>query len=200
MGGRDDIQEAYLKRAIAEMGRLNDEITTCERCRPSDALPVMGSGSPQAEIFMVKWQASPAEHEEGVAFFGRAGSAVLRSVQRLGIDPLSLYGTLCVKCGHQGEDQAAADCPPWLLREIATVMPKLVVVMGERTLAAINSLGQPLAEPLEATVGVIQRWTPTIEALYVPDIDESLDEQSAKRRFWDAFRVLGKWHEGQAPF
>lgn len=198
--GRDDIQEAYLKRAIAEMGRLNDEITECERCRPADVLPVGGSGSPQAEIFMVKWQASPAEREEGVAFFGRAGSAILRSVQRLGIDPLSLYGTLCVKCGHQGAEKAAADCPPWLLRELATVMPKLIVVMGERALETINGLGQALSEPLEPTVGVIQRWTPTIEALYVPDIDESLDEQGAKRRFWDAFRVLGDWHERQAPF
>ena len=27
----------------------------------------------------------------------------------------------------------------------------------------------------------MQRWTPTIEALVVPDIDASLDEQGAKR-------------------
>lgn len=199
-GHRDDIQEAYLKRAIAEMGHLNDELSTCERCRPTDVLPVMGSGSPQAEIFMVKWQASPGEREEGVAFFGRAGTAVLKSVQRLGIDPLTLYGTLCVKCGHQGAEQAARDCPPWLLRELATVMPKLVVAMGERTLAALNALDQPLSEPLRPEIGVIQRWTPTIEALYVPDIDESLDEQGAKRRFWEAFRVIGDWHDRQAPF
>ena len=74
------------------------------------------------------------------------------------------------------------------------------IVRGERALGAINGLGQPLSEPLAATVGVIQRWTPSVEALYVPDIDESLDEQGAKRRFWDAFRVLGEWHERQAPF
>lgn len=199
-GRRDDIQEAYLRRAIAEIGHLNDEITACEACRPTDILPVTGSGSPQAEIFLVKWQASASEREEGVAFFGRAGSAVLRSVQRLGIDPLTLYGTLCVKCGHQGPERAAAECPRWLLSELATIMPKLVIVMGERTLQAVNALGQPLSEPLAPTIGAIQRWTPTIEALYVPDIDESLDEQGAKRRFWDAFRILGEWHERQAPF
>ena len=32
-------------------------------------------------------------------------------------------------------------------------------------------------------------------SLYVPDIDQSLDEQRAKREFWQAFRVLGDWHE-----
>jgi uracil-DNA glycosylase family 4 len=196
----DDIQEAYLRRAIAEIGRLNDEISACERCHPSDVLPVLGSGSPQAEIFLVKWSASPAEREEGVAFFGRAGTAILKSVQRLGIDPLTLYGTLCVKCGHQGEEEAARQCPPWLRREIAVVMPKLVVPMGERALGALNSIGQPLAEPLRPELGVVQRWTPSIDALYVPDIDESLDEQGAKRRFWEAFRAIGEWHQAQPPY
>jgi uracil-DNA glycosylase len=196
----DDIQEAYLRRAIAEIGRLADEITGCGLCHPADVLPVMGSGSPQAEVFMVKWTWTPAEREEGVAFFGRSGTAVLKSVQRLGIDPLTLYGTLCVKCGHQGAEAAARDCPAWLLRELAIVMPKLVVVMGERALGTLNALGQPLSEPLRPDFGVIQQWTPTVEALVVPDIDESLDEQGAKRRFWEAFRVLGEWHDRQAPF
>jgi uracil-DNA glycosylase family 4 len=197
---RDDIQEAYLKRAISEIGRLNDEISTCDLCHPTDTLPVMGSGSPQAEIMMVKWTASAAEREEGVAFFGRSGTAVLKSMQRLGIDPLALYGTLCVKCGHQGAEQAARDCPPWLVRELAIVMPKLLVVMGGQALDAVNALGQPLSEPIRPEAGVIQRWTPATEALFVPDIDQSLDEQGAKRRFWEAFRVLGQWWEAQPPY
>jgi uracil-DNA glycosylase family 4 len=183
-----------------EIGALNDEISTCGRCHPRDALPVMGSGSPQAEIFMIKWSASLSERQEGVAFFGRAGTAVLKSVQRLGIDPLSLYGTLCVKCGHQGAEEAALACPPWLIREIQVVMPKLVVVMGERALDAVNGLNYPLSAPLRPDLGVIQRWTPAIDALYVPDIDDSLDEQSAKRAFWDAFRAVGEWHQSQPPY
>ena len=36
-------------------------------------------------------------------------------------------------------------------------------------------------EPLRAEPGVGQRWTPMIDAIYVPDIDASLDEQGAKR-------------------
>ena len=45
----------------------------------------------------------------------------------------------------------------------------------------------------------MQRWTPTIEAIYVPDIDTSLDEQSAKRAFWAAFRAVGDWYQAQPP-
>ncbi len=37
-------------------------------------------------------------------------------------------------------------------------------------------------------------------ALYVPNIDESLDEQDSKRAFWAAFRALGEWHAAQPPY
>jgi uracil-DNA glycosylase len=196
----EDIQDAYQRRAIAEIAALNDAITACERCHPDVELPVMSSGSPQAEVMLVKWTASLAERQEGVAFFGRAGTAILKSVQRLGMEPLMLYGTLCVKCTHLDPEEAARLCPPWLSRELQIVQPKLVVPMGPQVVEALNGLGFPLSEPLRAEPGVVQRWTPTIEALYVPDIDSSLDEQSAKRAFWAAFRAIGDWHHAQPPY
>lgn len=195
-----EIQDAYLKRAIAEIESLNREILECPRCRQTDDLPVLASGSPQAEIMLVKWSASLAERQEGIAFFGRAGSAVLKSVQRLGIDPITIYGTLAAKCDHDAVGDPSRLDGSWLSSEVAIVLPKLIVPMGERALAAINALDYPMAEPLSADTGVIQRWTPTIEALYVPDIDESLDEQHSKRAFWAAFRALGDWHEAQPPY
>jgi hypothetical protein len=39
-----------------------------------------------------------------------------------------------------------------------------------------------------------------VDALYVPNIDDSLDEQDAKRTFWAAFRTLGEWHDSQPPY
>ena len=54
--------------------------------------------------------------------------------------------------------------------------------------------------PLKARIGEIQQLTPMIEALYVPDIDTSLDEEDAKREFWAAFRVLGEWYASQPPY
>ena len=46
----------------------------------------------------------------------------------------------------------------------------------------------------------LQRLTPSIEALYVPNIDEALDEERAKREFWSAFRVLGQWWADLPPY
>ena len=198
-GGPDEIQDAYLKRSIAEMGALNDEIAAGEDCG-AGTLPVLSSGAPRSEVMLIKWAPSAAEQQEGVAFFGRSGTAILKSCERLGIDPLSLYGTLCVKCLDERAERAAAERPRWLERELAIVMPRVLVVMGERVVEALNDLDYPMSAPLEPEAGTIQRWTPSVGAIFTPDIDESLDEEAAKRAFWDAFRVLGEWHRDQPPF
>ena len=43
-------------------------------------------------------------------------------------------------------------------------------------------------------------FTPTIQGLVTPDIDESLDEQPAKTAFWNAFKVLGEWWSQTPPY
>ncbi len=134
--------------------------------------------------------------QEGVAFYGRAGQAILKSLQRMHVDPMAVYGTNCLKFAGGPDEESA----PWLLRELHVVQPKLVVVMGEETLAFLDSLGMPLADGLEYRVGDLQRFTPTIEALVCPDIDASLDEQPAKTRFWNAFKRLGPWWAELPPY
>ena len=64
--------------------------------------------------------------------------------------------------------------------------------MGEPALRVLNGLDIPLSRPIEPREGEIQAFTPTIDALYTPDIDDSLDEEGAKQRFWRAFRMLGR--------
>jgi uracil-DNA glycosylase family 4 len=163
-------------------------------------MPVLGSGHPQADIFMIKHSARPAEVEEGVAFYGRTGNALMKSLKRLNIDPLAVYGTLCVKCPVTDPAMADPGCVARLIEELAIVSPKIVVVMGEDALSVVNELDLPLARRLDASPGALQRLTPSIEALYVPNIDEALDEEVAKRAFWSAFRVLGQWWADLPPY
>jgi uracil-DNA glycosylase family 4 len=163
-------------------------------------MPVLGSGHPQADIFMVKYSARPSEVEEGVAFYGRTGNALMKSLKRLSIDPLAVYGTLCVKCPVVDTDLADPACVARIIEELAIVQPKIVVVMGPDALQTINELDIPLARELAPTPGEIQRLTPSIDGLYVPNIDDALDEERAKREFWTAFRVLGQWWADLPPY
>ena len=89
---------------------------------------------------------------------------------------------------------------PAEIEEVAIVQPKIVVVMGTDALDVLNELQLPLAREVEMLPGTIQRLTPSIDALYVPDIDRSLDEESAKRDFWRAFRELGTWWADFPPY
>ena len=188
----DEIFEKYLQKAIAETNELGDEIARAA----GDRVPVLGSGHPLADVFLLKHRPQAAEVQEGVAFYGRAGQAILKSLQRLNVDPMAVYGTNCLKFANQDEGEAR----PWLERELHIVQPKLVVAMGDDALRFLNELGFPLADTLESKVGELQRFTPTIEALVVPDIDASLDEQPAKTRFWNAFKQLGPWWAGLPPY
>jgi uracil-DNA glycosylase family 4 len=189
----DEIYERYLKKAIAEINELGDELA-----RAGDELrvPVLGSGHPLADVFLLKYAPQPSEIQEGVAFFGRAGQAVLKSLQRLHVDPLAVYGTNCLKFGTED----VADARAWLTRELHIVQPRLVMVMGERSVGFLNELAYPLSDRLTATEGELQRFTPTIEALVTPDVDDALDEQAAKTRFWNAFKALGPWWAEQPPY
>jgi uracil-DNA glycosylase len=196
----DEIREKYLERAIRELNAFAREVQSCRECPRGQLMPVLGSGHPQADIFLVKYAARPSEVEEGVAFYGRAGNALMKSLKRLSIDPLAVYGTLCVKCPVFDTDMADPGCVARLAEELAIVAPRIVVVMGKEALAVINDLGIPLAEPMRPAYGELQRLTPSIDALYVPDIDDSLDEEGAKREFWNAFRVLGQWWADLPPY
>ncbi len=196
----DEIREKYLERAIRELNAFARELQACPHCPRGQLMPVLGSGHPQADVFLVKYSARPAEVEEGVAFYGRTGNALMKSLKRLAIDPLAVYGTLCVKCPVPDPVMADPACVARLLEELAIVQPKIVVVMGPEALAVLNDLDVPLARELHADPGAIQRLTPTIEALYVPNIDEALDEEVAKREFWAAFRVLGQWYADLPPY
>ena len=196
----DEIREKYLERAIRELNHFTRDLQACDRCPRGSLMPVLGSGHPQADIFMLKHHPKPAEIEEGVAFYGRSGNALMKSFKRLGIDPLVVYGTLCVKCPIAEPDLAAQECVARLAEELAIVQPKILVVMGEPALRVLNGLAIPLSRPVEQREGDIQAFTPTIDALYVPDIDDSLDEEGAKQRFWRAFRTLGEWYEDLPPY
>ncbi len=157
---------------------------------------MLGSGHPQAEILLLKYGPQAAELHEGVSFFGRAGQAVLKSMQRLRVDPTAVYGTNCLKYEAEDEEEARG----FLVRELHVVQPKLVVVMGQDALQCLNATRFPLASELEEAPGTIQRFTPTTEALVTPDLDASLDETAAKKAFWEAFKAIGPWWSELPPY
>jgi uracil-DNA glycosylase family 4 len=189
----DEIYEKYLQKAITEINALGEEVAQAGH---GTRVPVVGSGHPLADIFLLKHEPRSSELQEGVAFYGRAGNALLKSLQRLSVDPMAIYGTNCLKFADGDEEESR----PFLLRELHIVQPKLIVVMGEPAVAFLNSVQFPLAATVEPVEAQLQPFTPTIDALVTPDIDASLDEQADKTRFWNAFKAVGDWWASLPPY
>ncbi len=127
----DDLYERYLQRAIREINDLQRELTALA---DETHIPVLGSGHPLADVFLLKHKPVPTEITEGVAFFGRAGHALIKSMERLGVDPTAVYGTNCFKFGTEEPELAAS----WLTRELQITQPRLVVVMGSDSVAFLE--------------------------------------------------------------
>ena len=197
----DEIREKYLERAIRELNHFTRELQACDSCPRGNLMPILGSGHPQADVFLLKYAPTHAEIEEGVAFYGRSGTALMKSLRRLDIDPLAVYGTLCVKCPVADTALAAPECVARLVEEIAIVQPQdrgRDGAGGARDAQRARRCRWP--REVRAEPGELQQLTPSIDALYTPNIDHSLDEESAKRAFWSAFRALGEWYAALPPY
>src|ERR671916_3022258 len=155
----DEIREKYLERAIRELNHFTRDLQACDRCPRGSLMPVLGSGHPQADVMLLKYAPTAAEIEEGVAFYGRAGTALMKSLRRLDIDPLAVYGTLFVKCPVADTSLAAPECIARLVEEIAIVQPRIVVVMGPDALTTLNDLALPLAQEVAPRPGELQALT-----------------------------------------
>ena len=197
----DEIREKYLERAIRELNQLTRELQECPHCPRGQA----DAGA------RLRPSAGRRLHAQARADVGgdRGGRRLLRPrrqradeiFKRLGIDPLVVYGTPL----RQVPDRPSPTSPP---QECVRAPGR-----GDRDrpaedrrrhgragLRILNGLQVPLSRPIEQREGEIQAFTPTIDALYVPDIDDSLDEEGAKQRFWRAFRMLGEWYEDLPPY
>ena len=149
---------------------------------------------------MLKHSPGVAEIEEGVAFYGRPGNALMKSFKRLGIDPLVVYGTLCVKCPIAEPDLAPEECMRRLVEEIAIVQPKIVVVMGEPALRVLNRLEVPLSRQIEPREGEIQAFSPDHRRPLHARHRRIARRGGRQAALLARFKILGEWYEDLPPY
>jgi uracil-DNA glycosylase family 4 len=196
----NEIYRKLEERAIAETNDLNHRVVHCEKCPRGEYLPTVGSGHPLADIFLLKFRPHYLEVKEGVSFYGRSGTAVLKSMERLGVNPLLVYGTNLVKCHDVDEQAGEKNCPLYWLEEYQVTQPRMIVVMGQPTLELLNKHRVAGMKELDWAPGALQEFTPFCKALVTPDIDEALDDEEAKAAFWKSFRNLGDWFKDEPPY
>ena len=137
-------------------GNLEDLKKAAKNCQACDlwkrgTQTVFGEGAPNAKIMFVGEQPGDQEDLEGRPFVGPAGKLLDRALEDAGIDRKKVYVTNAVKhfsweprgkrrIHKKPNAVEIAACRPWLDAEIATLRPKIIVLLGAT--AAQSLLGR----------------------------------------------------------
>ena len=128
---------------MTDLIRLAEEAEGCKRCDlyRNASQTVFGDGAPTASMMLVGEQPGDQEDKAGEPFVGPAGRLLDKALTAADIDRERVYLTNAVK--HFKFEQRGkrrihktpsrtevVACQPWLLAEINTVRPDVVVLLG----------------------------------------------------------------------
>ena len=194
-----EIYRKLEERAISDSNDLNRRVVACRRCRRGQGyLPTVGSGHPLADILLVKYQPHYLEVNEGVSFYGRSGAAILKSMERLGVNPLVVYGTNLLKCHDVRPVEGEKNCPLYWLEEFQITHPRIMVVMGRQTLQAINRTRVAGMKRLNWDPGALQTFTPFLQGARDPGHRRFARRRPGQGRVLEGFPEPGRVVQGRA--
>jgi DNA polymerase len=133
------------RRAHKTLEDIRRELGDCTRCglHAGRSRILFGAGPPDARLLIVGEWPNRGDDAEGVFFSGKEGELLRKMVQAIGVDLDDVYLTNTVKCRaseeRPPEKEHLAACRPFLLSQIDTISPKVIVTMGP--LAAQVMLG-----------------------------------------------------------
>jgi DNA polymerase len=119
---------------------IRDDIGDCTRCPlyTGRTQVVHSTGNLQAELMFVGEAPGADEDAQGFPFVGRAGQLLTKIIEGIGFKREDVFIGNINRCRPPANRQPtlpeAHTCRPFLLREIAVVRPKVIVVMGNTAL------------------------------------------------------------------
>ncbi len=114
--------------------------TSCNLCKERmHAVP--GEGSSKAELLFVGEGPGRSEDQSGRPFVGSAGKVLSKLLDSIGLSREEVFITNVVKCRPPENRRPLVDevtkCRPYLEKQIETIRPKLVCVLGATALEAL---------------------------------------------------------------
>jgi uracil-DNA glycosylase len=128
--------EAVDKIADDTLLKIREDLGECTRCKLHSTRHkiVFGDGSPRAELVFVGEGPGADEDAQGLPFVGRAGKLLTQMIEAMGLQRKDVYICNVVKCrppeNRQPDEDEVHTCSPFLLRQIDTIAPKVIVCLG----------------------------------------------------------------------
>jgi uracil-DNA glycosylase family 4 len=128
--------EAVDRIADDTLQRIREDLGECTRCRLHRTRNkiVFGDGNRNAKLVFVGEGPGHDEDVQGLPFVGRAGKLLTQMIEAMGLERKDVYICNVVKCrppeNRQPEEDEVSTCSPFLLRQIDTIAPKVIVCLG----------------------------------------------------------------------
>lgn len=146
----------------------------CTKCSLSQTRKntVFGEGAPDADLMFIGEGPGEDEDETGHPFVGRSGQLLGKMINAMGLTRDQVYIANIVKCRPPGNRTPASDevaaCVPYLLKQIETIRPKVIVTLGLPSTQYILATDRPMRD----LRGVWHEWRgvkvmPTYHPSYV---------------------------------
>jgi uracil-DNA glycosylase len=127
---------------------IREDLGDCTRCRLAKQgrkQIVFGVGNPKAELMFIGEAPGADEDQQGEPFVGRAGQLLNNMIKAMGLEREQVYIANIIKCrppnNRTPERDECETCSPFLMRQVATIKPKVIVALGAvaaKTLLAIS--------------------------------------------------------------
>jgi len=136
VAGGPSLFESVDKIADDTLLKIREDLGDCTRCKLHSTRNkiVFGDGNPKAELVFVGEGPGADEDAQGLPFVGRAGKLLTQMIEAMGLQRKDVYICNVVKCrppeNRQPEEDEIHTCSPFLLRQIDTIAPKVIVCLG----------------------------------------------------------------------
>ncbi len=123
---------------------LEGRVAVCERCELCRTMTrtVFGVGDRSADLMVIGEAPGVDEDRQGKPFVGRAGQLLNAMLLAIGLERDQVFIANVLKCRPPGNrdprPEEALQCEPFLRRQVALVMPKVILAVGR--VAAQNLL------------------------------------------------------------
>ena len=204
---RTDFSPAAPNRRAATIGQMDweeltaavRECTACGLCA-TRTQTVFGVGNRRAEWLVIGEAPGADEDRLGEPFVGRAGKLLDPMLLAVGLKREQVYIANILKCrppeNRDPTPDEAAQCRPFLNRQIALIRPRLILAVGR--IAAQNLLGSDT--PIGKLRGQVHRFGPAripLVVTYHPAY--LLRAPREKRKAWDDLRLARRALAAEPP-
>ncbi len=135
----------------AGLRAIREDLGDCTRCplhRQGRKQIVFGTGNPYAELMFVGEAPGADEDIQGEPFVGRAGQLLNNMIAAMGLQRADVYIANVIKCRPPGNrtplPEECATCSPFLLHQIDTIQPQVIVALGAVAAKTLLGLNQPM--------------------------------------------------------